>query len=104
MSQYETVITIYDRLVEVYDKLPPETQQGFADCLYLLSEQLKRQSWINLHIDNKHLSQALYLANLRIDDLIEDAKVIKGRNRELQSKINQLEFKLKHLNKHSCHK
>lgn len=69
MTEYNTIIDIYDRLVDVSDKMLSENNpnlKGFNKCVFMLHYALKNYHQINLHLECKRLQRELDIANEKV--------------------------------------
>ena len=93
---YNNILDVYKSLYLMSDNITGETidyNRGFQDAIYMLHLTLKRYEHINLHVENKHLSRSLYLAQLALDDRYEDRAVLKQRIVELEDEVKSLRKK-----------
>lgn len=100
INQYENILTIFERLADVSDKMVDENDpdaKGFIKCLYTLQYALKKFEGINFHLENKRLENALYLAKLRIKEFKEDENRTFLRNAELTKENVLLRSEVKKL-------
>lgn len=86
LSSEENFTDIYNRLVEVNDKMHEANDPnaiGFTQCLYLMQRALKNLVGINHHIENTNLKNTLYWSKLRIDDFKNGETQTYQRNKQL---------------------
>lgn len=99
--EYNTIIDIYDRLVEVSAKLHEDFDfdaHGFDKCIFVLHNALKRYEAINLHIDNKNLRNQIADLKGKYDEFLSGKLRISERNKELVEENNKLSQQLKSAN------
>lgn len=98
MSNYRTIIDIYDRLVDISDQMHEQNdplEKGFNACLFIMHNALKESDWINLHIENKNLSKRLETVRAMVAFPDQNIKEHLKLEDELRLEIRQLKNKLK---------
>lgn len=98
--EYNTIIQIYDRLVDVSNQLHNEHSFdtiGYDKALFTLQYALKKYQSINLHIVNKRLLRQLETAEFRLkeyhckrDEILRYNNSLILENENLKSEINSL--------------
>lgn len=98
MTHYNNIIQIYDRMVEVSDQLhernDPDTK-GFDKALFMLCHALKQFEGINLHIENRNLTNRLDAVRGMIGFRDANIKEHLKLEDELRLEVRQLKNNLK---------
>lgn len=95
--EYNTIIDIYDRLVDVSNKLHEDFDfdaHGFDKCLFVFQNALKRYEAINIHIENKNLRNKVEVLQHNFDSLLKIKLSTIEKNRLLISENNLLRQQL----------
>jgi hypothetical protein len=98
--EYNTIIQIYDRLVDVSNQLHDECDldcTGFDRALFTLRHALLQYQPINLHLSNKSLTHQLEIAESKLkecyckrDEILRVNNELISENENLKSEINSL--------------
>lgn len=100
MTEYNNILDIYDRLVDVSNQLHDENStdvKGFDSALFTFQYALKQYQSLNLHIANKSLTRQLETAEFKLkechckrDEILRVNNRLIIENEKLKSEVNSL--------------
>jgi hypothetical protein len=91
------ILDIYERLYSLSDNITGETIdyiRGVQDAVYLLKIALQKHEHLNLHLENRRLTNHLKKVEADLNTYIDDKNVVFKRNKELQKKVLDLSSEL----------